>query len=74
MKEELLPCPFCLSKHIQCHHTIEHNISVDRKENLHAIESELGFIVMCDDCLNQTMLWDKKQEAIKAWNTRKGDK
>jgi len=68
--QKLKLCPFCGGTPIITKSN-QHIINIDKKDNLHSIETEFGFLVMCENCCNQTMLWDKKEQAIKYWNNRK---
>ena len=70
-EHQIKDCPFCgkdgcLGVYENC----EHEINIDNKKYLHSITTNFGWIVMCNMCCNSTMLWDTKQQAIKAWNKR----
>lgn len=62
----LKPCPFCGADGDVNFHRNEYY-----EENYKGTFTKFkGWIVMCGYCCNQTMTWDYKKEAKKAWNNR----
>ena len=53
---ELKPCPFCGSTNIDC-------------SNYSGSYNKAWF-VQCDECCAMFPMFDTKEEAIEAWNTR----
>lgn len=63
-------CPFCGSDgDVEAHNYYKFEEFWNGNE-LISLKRVKGYLVMCGYCCNQTMLWDTKAEAIKAWNKR----
>lgn len=57
---ELKRCPFCGEK-----------AEIKQKYTKHDDVLKMGFKIKCTICLVETTVFIEKEEAIKAWNTRK---